>query len=101
MIGEISTQRPTREALFRDLGDILNDMTRDWQMDFDGGIGPETFLIRDLGFESIDVVQLVVALEEHYQRRDLPFAELVMEDGRYVGDLKVGRIVDFLAQYLN
>jgi acyl carrier protein len=89
-----------RTTVFQDLVGILQDMTGDWDLQFEGGIGEETLLIGDLGFESIDVVQLVVAIEEHYGRRDLPMGELLMSDGRYVTDLRVGAVVDFLAKNL-
>ena len=45
--------------------------------------------IGDLGFESIDIVQFVVALEENFKRRDMPFEKLLMIDGRYVDELSV------------
>jgi acyl carrier protein len=90
----------SRETVFQDMVAILKDMTSDWDMDYEGSIQPETRLIADLGFESIDVVQLIVAIEEHFQRRDLPFVELVMHDGRYVEELEVGNIVSFLAKHL-
>jgi acyl carrier protein len=90
-----------RERIFQDLSQILQNMTSDWDMGYAGRIDEETLLIADLGFESIDVVQLVVAIEEHYQRRDLPFGDLLMEDGRYVTDLRVGAAVDFLVRFLN
>jgi len=78
--------------------EILDDMTSDWDLDFSGGIGMDSLLIADLAFESIDVVQLVVALEERFDRRDLPFETLLMTDGRYVDDLAVHQIVDFLRE---
>lgn len=76
--------------------EILKDLTADWDTDFSGDIGPDTRLIEDLAFESIDVVQLVVSLEGRFQRRDLPFEKLLMHDGRYVDDLTVQQLVDFL-----
>ena len=85
----------------QDLVGILQDMTSDWDTEFDGGIRPETRLIADLGFESIDVVQFVVAVEERYQRRELPFEEILMADGRYVDEVRVGDAVDFLVRHLN
>jgi acyl carrier protein len=90
-----------RETILRELIGILEDMTGDWEVSYDGGIGPDTRLIADLGLESIDVVQLVVAIEEHFGRRDLPFGELLMEDGRYVDDLRIGDAADFLAKHLS
>ncbi len=90
-----------KDAIFNDMTKILENLTSDWDTAHEGSITPETRLIADLGFESIDVVQLVVAIEEHYQRRDLPFMELLMENGRYVDDLKVADAVHFLNKHLN
>src|SRR5690554_941715 len=89
-----------REAILDDMVQILTDMTADWDLDFGGGVTADTRLIADLGFESIDVVQLVVAIEERFQQRDLPFEKLLMVDGRYVDDLRVEQVVDFLHEHL-
>lgn len=80
---------------------ILEEMTSDWELDFTGGIGPDTRLIGDLEFESIDVVQLVVAVEEGFGRRGFPFEQLLMAEGRYVDDLAVGEVAAFLEHQLN
>ena len=80
---------------------ILEDMTIDWDLDFSGGIGRDTRLIADLAFESIDVVQFVVAVEERFGRRDFPFETLLMQDGRYVDDLTVAQVTDFLHRHVN
>jgi acyl carrier protein len=42
------------------------------------------------------VVYLVTAIEQRYGRRDLPFEQLLMVDGRYVDDLTVTQIAEFL-----
>jgi acyl carrier protein len=90
-----------RQSILRTVTEILADITADWDLEFSGGIGPQTMLIADLAFESIDVVELVVALEERFGRRDLPFEELLMVDGRYVDDLSVAQIVDFLLAHVD
>lgn len=79
---------------------ILENLTGDWETGFNGAIGPNTMLISDLGFESIDVVHLIVALEEHFRRNDLPFESLLMDEGRYVQDLRVGDVANFLRQHV-
>jgi len=76
--------------------EILEDMTSDWDTGFSGGISAQTMLIADLAFESIDIVQLVVAIEEKFKKRKLPFEKLLMVDGRYVDDLSVGDVARFL-----
>ena len=93
--------RWAREAILHEVSMILADMTDDWETGFSGSIGVETRLVGDLCFESIDVVQLAVSLEEHFQRPELPFQKLLMVDGRYVDDLRVSDLVDFLHEYLN
>jgi acyl carrier protein len=100
MSNESATVKFTRDEIERDLIAILTDMTADWDMSFTGTIDPETRLMADLAFESIDVVQLVVAIEGHFQRRHMPFEQLMMVDGRYVQELQVKEISDFLAQQL-
>ena len=47
----------------------------------------------------IDVVHLVVAIETQFKRRDLPFEELLMADDRYVDELTLRQIVDFLEKH--
>lgn len=90
----------TREQLETDLVAILTDMTTDWDIADNGGISGETRLMADLSFESIDVVQLVVAIEAHVKRRHLHFEQLLMVDGRYVTELQVKDIADFLVKQL-
>ncbi len=80
---------------------ILEEMTSDWEIGFSEGIGPDTRLIRDLDFESIDVVQLLEEVQAHFLRDDLPFQRLIMtSDGEYVRDLAVSQLVEFLVQQL-
>ncbi len=57
----------------------------------------DTRLLADLGFESIDIIQLVVAIQEEIVKRKLSFDKLLMKDGRYVDDLSIGQIADYLA----
>ncbi len=92
---------PDRDTIVKELVAVLSDMTADWDTASEGPIGPQTRLIADLGFESIDVVHLVVAIEERFQRRDFPFQELLMENGQYVDELTVAQVVDFIARSLS
>jgi acyl carrier protein len=79
---------------------VLTDTVKDWDLDIEGGITPETTLIEDLAFESIDIVQFSVALEQKLGRKDLPFEKLFIEDGNYVDDVTVAEVADFLAAEL-
>jgi acyl carrier protein len=93
-------EKPAQDNILRDVVGILEEMTGDWEMEFSGAINPETRVISDLEFESIDVVQLVVQIEELYKRKDLPFEKLLMREGRYRDDISVQEIVDFLQTHL-
>jgi acyl carrier protein len=79
---------------------ILREMTSDWDLADEQPIGRDTHLVADLAFESIDIVQLIVAIEETFGKRSLPFDKLLMADGRYVEDLSVGQVADFLKAHL-
>ena len=78
----------------------LKDMTQDWDLDSADEINAKTGLIKDLEFESIDIVQLAVALEQAFDRKGLPFEQLFMRDGDYVEEIRVGEVVDFMADQL-
>lgn len=90
----------SREDIQSQVINILQEMTADWEMDHDEVIEPETRLMEDLAFESLDVVQLVVALEKGLDRKGLPFEKLFMQDGDYVDEISVREIVDFLIENL-
>ena len=59
-----------------------------------------TSLVEDLEFDSIDVIQFVVAMENAFESRSIGFQNLLMQDGRYVDDLTVGQIEAFIASRL-
>jgi acyl carrier protein len=80
-----------------DLVNILEEMTEDWDMEFEGGIGADTKLIEELSFESIEVVQLMVLIEERFRLANFNSEEILMEDDRYVEELPVGRIARYVA----
>jgi acyl carrier protein len=80
--------------------EILEEMTKEWDTGFSGRIGPDTSLMNQLTFESIDIVMLIVAIEERFGKKGMPFEELLMVDGHYVDDLKVSQIAGFLETQL-
>jgi len=88
------------DTILNGVVEILEDMTKEWDTGFGGRIGPDTSLMNNLTFESIDIVMLIVAIEERFGKKGLPFEELLMTDGHYVDDLKVSQIVGFLTKQL-
>ncbi len=95
-----ATSNFTRSQIEKDVIDILTDMTTDWDLPNPDPVNAGTRLMADLAFESIDVVQLVVAIEAHFERRQMHFEHLLMVDGRYVEELQVRQIVEFLDKTL-
>lgn len=84
----------TREQISTDLEKIFTETMGDWE--YSEKITPETRLFADLGLESIDMVALGGAIEEHY-RRAFPFAQWLnqMRD-QQVDDIRVNDVIQFL-----
>ncbi|MDG2051561.1 MAG: acyl carrier protein [Myxococcota bacterium] len=80
--------------------EIVDDLIQDWGLDLDEPVGVDTLLVADLEFASVDVIQLCVAVEEHYGRK-LGFQDLLMHDGSYVQDLALGEMVRFIAKQVS
>ena len=78
---------------------LVNDLTQDWGLEQTEPLGAGTLLAADLQFTSVDIIQLCVALEEHYDRR-FGFQDLLMKDGSYVGDLALGQLATFVEAQL-
>jgi acyl carrier protein len=89
----------TREQIATDLEKIFKDTMGDWE--YSGEIRADTRLFADLGLESIDMVALGAAIEEHY-RRTFPFAQWLSElRDQQVDDIRVDEVVQFLHDNLN
>ncbi len=77
------------------LVDIIEDLVQDWGLDLDEGINGDTTLVNDLDFASVDIIQLCVAIEQHYDKK-IGFQDLLMKDGSYVADLSISQIGDYV-----
>lgn len=89
----------SREEILADLLLLLRGLADDWE--YSGEITPDTYLLADMGFESLDVVVLSTAVQEHYGQ-GLPFPEFFAEIGqRQLRDVSVGEWVDFIYKYLD
>ena len=89
-MNRVQTTTDVEYRLYATLGDFIEG----WDLDI--AITPDTRLVEDLEFDSIDVIQLVVAIESAINSRSIGFQDLLMRDGRYVDDLSVGEITKFL-----
>lgn len=75
---------------------IVEDLTQDWGIELDDAVSSRTRLVADMEFASVDIIQLMVAIEEHYNRPKMGFQDLLMNDGSYVDDLSIGQVIDFV-----
>ena len=89
------------QTLLQEVMGILAEMTAGWDSGFAGAIGPNARLGADLGLESIDIVQLAVAIQQRVQRKDLPFKRLFMPDERTVTDPTISDVARFVSAHLN
>jgi acyl carrier protein len=87
------------ESVERVVVHICEDLIQDWGLALDEPIAGRTRLAEDLDFVSVDFIQLLVAIEQHYKRK-FGFQDLVMVDGSYVSDLTIGEIVEFVGEAL-
>jgi acyl carrier protein len=76
--------------------EITKDLICDWGLEPEGGISEHTKLAADLEFASVDIIQLCVAIEQHYGRK-MGFHSLLMKNGSYVSDLSLSQFAEFLA----
>jgi acyl carrier protein len=79
---------------------VVEDLIQDWGLNLDEDVGGRTMLVKNLTFGSVDIIQLCVALEQHYSRK-LGFQDLLMVDGSYVGDLSIAQIGAFVEKKVN
>jgi acyl carrier protein len=91
---------PTLEEVQQGLVESLKEMTSDFDTDFSGEITIDTHLGNDLNFESVDVVEMVVDIEERYGRRDIPFQKMMSGKEHYY-DFSIREIADFLYSFLS
>ncbi len=78
---------------------LVEDMLDDWDTETDGAISVDSALGGDLGFASVDFVELVVCIEEEFKSK-LGFHDLLMPNDRYVDDLSIEQIVKFVTNCL-
>jgi acyl carrier protein len=93
-------QAPSTGAVAQEIVRIISEMISDWDVGDDDPIGLETRLVADLECGSVDIIHLVIAIEEHFNRSRMGFQELLMKDNRYVDDLTIGQIAAFVSRKL-
>ena len=75
--------------------DVVIELTSDWDLD-DVTISDNTLLCADAGFESLDIVQLVVLIEKRLGSPSIPFEQLFMQGGSYIDDVTISQLAAFI-----
>ena len=87
-------ERRNEQQIFNDLYQILQQMDDDISLSDD--FFPESRLVADLGFESIDIVVFCTTIEGHFQQQ-FPFARFLAEVGqRDERDIRLEEIVELV-----
>ena len=76
--------------------DILKNMTSDWERAFENPITCETLLISELGFKSIQVIELFIAIESFFNISNIPYESFFMRDSGPLEDFSVSELAEFL-----
>ncbi len=90
----------TNKTVEKVLAEIVEDLVQDWGLDLDEGITEKTLLVNELEFASVDIIQLCVAIEQHYEQK-IGFQDLLMKNGSYISDLSIAQLTDFVTAKLN
>lgn len=91
----------TKNSILGEVIGILKGINPEWEMGFGGGIGPDSYLMADLAFKSINIIQFVEAAEKCFGRTDLPYQKFLQPEGGIVNDWQVSELVEFLFKHLN
>ncbi len=88
----------THDQILGEVLELLRDVVRDWE--YEGTLTADTRLFADLALESLDLVVLGAAVQEHFGQK-FPFPEFFAEVGqREVRDFTVGEWVEFILRNL-
>jgi acyl carrier protein len=74
---------------------ILAEFAEEWGLD-DLEIGSDTRLKADMSFESADIMQLFLGIQEAFPYVTLRFQSLIMSDGKFVEDLTAREVIVFV-----
>ena len=86
------------EQVLSDVLSLLDELGNDWE--YEGTVTPDTGLLTDMGFESLELVVLGVAIQEQY-KITIPFPEFLADLGeRKVEDVFVKDLVQFIHQHV-
>lgn len=85
---------PSKETIETAILELLADMTSDWDLEQEE-LGGQTRLSADLGFSSVDMLELLAGIDMKY-RRKLRYDRLILREGRYINELTVENLAVFV-----
>lgn len=86
------------EQVLSDVLGLLDELSNDWE--YEGTVTPDTGLLTDMGFESLELVVLGVSIQEQY-KLTIPFPEFLAELGeRKADDIFVKDLVRFIHHHV-
>tara|TARA_R100000027_G_scaffold26373_1_gene19126 strand:+ start:14705 stop:14992 length:288 start_codon:yes stop_codon:yes gene_type:complete len=83
------------EEVLQTVIEVIEEITEDWDLE-EIGLGADSRLSADLGFSSVDVVQLFASLSARFQRKFRYDRLIVDEGGQYRDELSIGEIATYL-----
>ena len=89
---------PSRLDILNYILGTIEELAHDW--DYSEPVTSDSLLFSQLGLESLDVVVLGTAIQEHFHFQ-MPFAEFLAELGREQRDVSIAELVDFVDKHLN
>ncbi len=87
--------KPDKSQIQNSILDILTEMTGDW--DLDEALTPASKLSADLGFSSVDLLELLAALDMRLGRK-LRYELLLVHEGQFRTDLCVADLAGFVSE---
>lgn len=90
-----------RDEILLHLMTAVTGMMQDWDRDdATAPLGEHTYLVADLGFQSLDIIMLAGGMSRNLNRTNIPFERLLLVDGRPIKDLSLGMLADFLWEHV-
>lgn len=88
--------KPDQQQVQTSILEILTEMTGDW--DLEEALTPASKLSADLGFSSVDLLELLAALDMRLGRK-LRYELLLVQDGQFRTDLCVADLARFVVEH--
>jgi acyl carrier protein len=87
---------PERAAILTLVRQTVTEMLCETDREITGPLEPQTQLVADLAYSSLDIVMLIGYLNQQLGLVDLPFERLLFIHGRPVPDVSLEALADFM-----